>query len=67
MNQFQVIQHPDHMLPNVVSVNSNTYPDFMMLGYEILFSGTRKECEDQKDSIMEESLELNNLNNNDYE
>lgn len=66
MNQFQVLRHPQHMLPNVVSTNSNTYPDFIMAGYEILFNGTRKECEDERDSIMEESVHLNN-SNYDYE
>lgn len=44
MKQYAIISHPMHTAL-IVSTNSHLFADYMLLGYTIVFSGNRKECE----------------------
>jgi len=44
MKQYAIINHPSHSA-FIISTNSLEFPDYMLLGYQIIFQGNRKECE----------------------
>lgn len=41
-----ILVSPVSQMPTVVSVNSNTYPELMQAGYQVIQSGTRKQLEE---------------------
>lgn len=50
MKQYQIINHPDHGY-KVVSTNSLEYSDYILTGWEPVFSGNKKQCESQLEII----------------
>lgn len=53
MKQYCIVSSPLHS-PIIVSTNSHDFCDYMQLGYSIVFSGNRKECE----RILSDEMEL---------
>lgn len=53
MKQYAIISHPMHTAL-IVSTNSHCFAEYMQLGYSIVFSGNKKQCEAVFES--EESL-----------
>ena len=50
MKQYQILFHPEHGY-KVVSTNSLDYSDYLFTGYEIKFTGNKKQCESQLDEM----------------
>jgi hypothetical protein len=40
---YHLLRHPSHELTTVISDKSNTYPDFLMSGYQSIASGTQRQ------------------------
>lgn len=53
MKQYCILNKENHQ-PVVVSTNSHDFAELMQLGYEIVFQGNKKACEQIMD--MEPSL-----------
>lgn len=51
---YCVISKPEFQLPTVISQNSHLYPEFIQAGYESVFTGTKRECQDKETEILEE-------------
>lgn len=39
-------------IPTVISKDDGLYPDYLMAGYEIVFEGTKKECQGIETEIL---------------
>ena len=44
MKQYAILSKTDHS-PVIVSTNSHDFAEMMQLGYEIVYSGNKKQCE----------------------
>ncbi len=50
MKQYQIIFHPEHG-NRVVSTNSLEYSDYLMSGWEVKFSGNKKQCDQELETF----------------
>jgi hypothetical protein len=58
-NSFAVVVSPSGGLPSLQNQNSNEYWDMQNIGYEILHTGNKRDCQ----AFLEEMMgELNNIN-----
>ena len=46
-------------MPTVVSKNSNTYWEYMNIGYATLTEGTKRYCEQYQEEMMGELININ--------
>lgn len=53
MKQYAILKKPDHS-PVIVSTNSHDYAELLQIGYTVVYSGNRKDCERMME--MEESI-----------
>jgi hypothetical protein len=52
MKQYAILSKTDHS-PVIVSTNSHDYPELLSIGYSVLFSGNKKDCERMIESEIE--------------
>ena len=50
MKQCQIIFHPEHGY-KVVSTNSLEYSDYILTGWQILYTGNQKQCLNELDTF----------------
>lgn len=55
-NEFSVIFSANGWTPSVQNQNSAIWFDFMQAGYEIMFSGTKRRCQEFFEEYMAEHL-----------
>lgn len=51
---YALITKSENYLPTMVNMNSNSFPDFVQSGYEILKEGTKREIEKEYDELIVE-------------
>ena len=49
---FTVLTKEGQGLPTVISKNNAYYPDYIMAGYEIVFEGSKTDCENVADEMI---------------
>lgn len=60
LTAYAVVANPHTgSMPSCISKNSSDYYDFMQCGYEILKSGTRRECTEFYQELMENLVDSN--------
>lgn len=58
MTTHAVLSHPSGRTINVQNIRSNEYYEMVnMLGYEVLFSGTKRECTEHQERLAARMLE----------
>lgn len=59
MKQYVILVQPEYGLPHVVSSNNSDYLDFLAAGYQVIYSGNKKDCEEQAEEMIAEMYEYN--------